>query len=369
MPRIAPTNRLVPLASLLMVVMVSACQKDAEPAPAAAPAAPTASVDVEPVIESTTEPAPAANEATAAGVPVTEPMADAGFSVERVPVSTVALPPFPFFKAPDGLVGKVADDKAMVDFAPHYFLAGKTMVSVEGRLHHNAYPLVSPDKSREYSTTEFHRNYANAIAALGGIKISETQFTRPIVEAVGGLREVNKHWRSAPPTSGYEHHTYLIRTQANEYWVLVSTATSRPMGYVVVLEKAAMAQSLGFLDASAMKKALDADGRVALYIHFDTDQSTLRADAQNAIAEIRTLLDTDAGLRLSIEGHTDDGGSADRNRTLSVERAQSVQRALVEGGVDAARLRADGFGPDRPIASNADDAGRAKNRRVELVRL
>jgi OOP family OmpA-OmpF porin len=386
MPRTSTSTRYILLAGLLTVLLTSGCQQSAEPAPAVpASTTPTSSQAESLATQTTAAPTPAAAEAApaaapapapapasatvAAAAPAAEPTVDAGFSVERVPVSTAALPPFPFFKAPDGLVGKVEENNATVDFAKHYFLAGEAMVNVEGRLHHNAYPLISPDKSREYSTTEFHRNYENAIAALGGLKVSETQFTRPIVDAVGGLREVNPNWRSAPPTSGYEHHTYLIRTDTNEYWILISTAARPPMGYVVIVEKAAMTQSLGFLDASAMKKAIDADGRVALYIQFDTDQSTLRPDSQAAINEIRTLLDMAPTLSLSIEGHTDDTGSAERNRTLSVERAQSVRRALIEGGVADARLKAEGFGPDRPLVSNADEAGRAKNRRVELVRL
>jgi outer membrane protein OmpA-like peptidoglycan-associated protein len=72
---------------------------------------------------------------------------------------------------------------------------------------------------------------------------------------------------------------------------------------------------------------------------------------------------------LSIEGHTDNTGSADRNRQLSSERARSVLDALVGLGIAPSRLSANGFGPDKPLADNADEAGRAKNRRVELVKL
>ncbi len=243
------------------------------------------------------------------------------------------------------------------------------MIPVEGRLYHNEMSLIAPDKSREYSTTEFHRNYENAILALGGVKISETQFTRSIVDEVGGLREVNKYWRSPPPTSGYEHYSYLIRTASNEYWIHVGTSAAKPSGHVVVLEKEAMAQSLGFLDAGAMKKALDADGRVALYINFDTDKATLRADGREVIGEIKKLLDADAGLALSIEGHTDNTGSTDHNRRLSDDRARSVLNALVASGIVPSRLSSKGFGPDKPVADNADEAGRAKNRRVELVKI
>lgn len=348
--------------SVSLALLLSACQKEA---PATADAPPTeAPVAIAPTIEAAPAPAVVVTEAPAAPI-----VADTGFSVDKVAVSTATLPPFPFFKIPDGLVGRVKEGKDIINFDRHFFLAGTKMIPVEGRLYHNNMSLISPDKSREYSVTEFHRNYENAVLALGGVKISESQFTRAIVDEVGGLREVNKHWRSAPPTSSYEHHTYLIRTADKEYWILVGTGGSHPKGHVVVLEKSAMSQSLGFLDASAMKKALDADGRVALYINFDIDASTLRPDSQAPIAEIKTLLDLNADLKLSIEGHTDNTGSADHNRQLSTSRARSVLAALVGLGIDTSRLRSKGFGPDKPLADNTDEAGRAKNRRVELVKI
>jgi OmpA-OmpF porin, OOP family len=351
-------------ASALLVCSLAACDKQAT-STGDAPSTETNNTD--PVAE------PSAPQTTAATAPTPALEAaaapDTGFRVEKVPLSTAALPPFPFFEFPEGLVGKIKDDKSIVGFARHFFLAGKEMIAVEGRLYHNEMSLITPDKAREYSTTEFHRNYENAILALGGVKINETQFTRPIVDAVGGLREVNKYWRSPPPTSGYEHNSYLIRTASKEYWIHVGTSAAKPSGHIVVLEKEAMAQSLGFLDASAMKQALDADGRVALYINFDTDKATLRADGRAAIDEIKKLLDADTGLALSIEGHTDNTGSADHNRRLSSERARSVLDALVASGIAPSRLSSKGLGPDKPMADNADEAGRAKNRRVELVKI
>lgn len=71
--------------------------------------------------------------------------------------------------------------------------------------------------------------------------------------------------------------------------------------------------------------------------------------------------------KLHIEGHTDNSGSADFNRSLSLRRAESVRRWLVEHDIDAARLEATGFGPNRPIADNTTEAGRAANRRVDFV--
>jgi OmpA-OmpF porin, OOP family len=294
-------------------------------------------------------------------------VAAAEFSVDSVPVSNIALPPFPFFKTPDGLVNNLDDKKSMTNFDQHYFLAGKKLVLVEGMLYHNEINLVSADKSREYSPLEFHRNYENAILALGGKKISEIPLTGKIANEAGGLSVVNQHWKCSPPTSTYQHASYLLRNAENEYWIHVGTSPKH--GYIVVLEKAIMKQSLGFLDASAMKKALDTDGHVALYINFDIDKATLRADSQGTVDEINKLMSSNPEMKLSIEGHTDSTGAADHNRQLSTARARSVLGTLVGLGIDPVRLSSKGFGPDKPIADNASEQGRAKNRRVELVKM
>ncbi len=350
------------MGSALLMLLLASCKKEeaattntpvAEPAASAKPS--------EPMAEPGTTAAPV--EASAAA-PV-----DTEFSVESVPVSTVSLPPFPFFKTPEGLENNLNEKDSNIGFERHFFLAGKKLIPVEGKLYHNFMKLNNADSGRQYSEIEFHRNYENAITALGGKKISTTQFTRAIVDAAGGLGPVEKYWRSVPPTSGYEHYTYLIRTADKEYWIHIATGAFPTHGYVTVLEKEGMKQSLGFLDASAMKKALDTDGRVALYINFDIDKATLRPDSQAVMDEINKLLTTNTGLKISIEGHTDSTGAPDHNRQLSTARARSVLGALVGLGIDPARLSSKGFGPDKPIAENNNESGRAKNRRVELVKM
>jgi outer membrane protein OmpA-like peptidoglycan-associated protein len=118
-------------------------------------------------------------------------------------------------------------------------------------------------------------------------------------------------------------------------------------------------------------KALEADGRVtAEGILFDTNSDRLRPESDAVLGQIGAMLSKHADLRLAIEGHTDNVGQAAANRALSEKRAAAVKAYLVSRhGVDAARLEAKGFGADKPVAPNADDAGRQKNRRVELVKL
>lgn len=296
-----------------------------------------------------------------------QPADAAAFDPASVPESTATLPPFPFFDVPDGLVSVVDAREAARPFDREHMIAGDRIIVLEGKVARDRFQLENPEQ-RQYSDIEFHRLYADAIAALGGQEVSRVQYTHQVNAAFGGRAAVDRRYHGTCASDGCENHTYLIRQGGKEWWVQVSTGAIPLHGEVVVLERKGMASKLGFLDASEMKKRIDADGRVALQVNFDVDKATLRPDAAAVIEQIDALLRDDPALSLSIEGHTDATGSAERNRELSQERAAAVVAALVARGIDASRLGAAGFGADKPLVPETDDAARAKNRRVELVR-
>ena len=120
--------------------------------------------------------------------------------------------------------------------------------------------------------------------------------------------------------------------------------------------------------ADAMFDALSKDGFMALYINFDTGKAVIKPESQGTIAQIAALLKAHPELKLSIEGHTDNVGAPAANKTLSEDRAKAVLADVVKAGVAAARLSAIGWGPDKPLADNRSEDGRAKNRRVEIVK-
>jgi outer membrane protein OmpA-like peptidoglycan-associated protein len=138
---------------------------------------------------------------------------------------------------------------------------------------------------------------------------------------------------------------------------------------LAVVEGAAMSTGNVTVDASAMATALRDTGRVALYnLYFDTNSATLKPESDAALAEIQKLLAGNPQKKLLVVGHTDNVGTVDYNLDLSKRRAAAVVTALTgRYGVDAERLSPYGVANLSPVASNAAEEGRAKNRRVELV--
>lgn len=118
----------------------------------------------------------------------------------------------------------------------------------------------------------------------------------------------------------------------------------------------------------ATKSALVTSAGTWLYkdIQFETNRWTLKASSNQVLDEIADNLNANANLRVEVQGHSDSSGKRDYNISLSLKRAQTVQSYLIQKGVPIQRITAKGFGPDRPIDTNATAAGRANNRRVEL---
>jgi OmpA-OmpF porin, OOP family len=149
-----------------------------------------------------------------------------------------------------------------------------------------------------------------------------------------------------------------------EVWIEVEV-TGYGGYYMTVIECAPMRQ---VIRAEAMAAALDKDGFVALDILFATDKAEILPESRPIIDEIVSLLKIRINLRIGVEGHTDSTGNTATNKTLSNARAKAVVEAIVAAGININRLEPVGYGQERPIADNRTEEGRAKNRRVELVK-
>jgi outer membrane protein OmpA-like peptidoglycan-associated protein len=122
------------------------------------------------------------------------------------------------------------------------------------------------------------------------------------------------------------------------------------------------------VSVNELVEKLNKDGFLTLYINFDTGKATIKPDSDRTLDSAASALKAAPNLKVEVGGHTDKVGSAPANEKLSDDRAKAVMAALVKRGVAANRLTAKGYGQSSPIADNRSEDGRAKNRRVELVK-
>lgn len=101
-------------------------------------------------------------------------------------------------------------------------------------------------------------------------------------------------------------------------------------------------------------------------VYFDTGKSSLKPNSFKALNDLVEILKIKNTMVIEIQGHTDNVGNEDENLKLSQARANEVRTYLISKGIDQSRVSAKGYGPNLPIADNANDAGKAKNRRTSL---
>jgi len=290
-----------------------------------------------------------------------------GFDVNQLPVVTPDLGEFPYFSLIEGY--SRSERKGMdlergkdAAFDRYEFFDGAKIIPVEGRLS------TIEAEGKGAAPFEVLKTYERLVTGSGGVKVFEGQMADMKARGLkfGELRH------RYPVSNNDRMGVYVLRTPESEIWVEAYVSTflrRRDYYYLTVVEKQSQVIRASLLPAEEMKKELDSKGHVALYINFDFNKADVRPDSQPVINEVVKLLKTNPGLRLTVEGHTDNVGTPAYNKRLSESRAQSVVAALVAQGTEAKRLRAEGYGQEKPITDNSTDEGRAKNRRVELVKM
>ena len=246
--------------------------------------------------------------------------------------------PIPYLSVLPNYEETVQNDK---EFDAYEFTNGKSMTRVEGRfwerLHH------VKDGVTRASTLQIKRNYINAVKALGGTVVFDSNDAdngSPILVLKASKAGKNIWMQITGDSEGYEY-------------------------YIRMVEEEAMKQDI---TSSGLMKALESEGHVALDVRFATSKADILPESKPVLEQMIALLKENPSLKVSIEGHTDNVGDAKANKALSERRAASVVSALKVAGIAADRLAAAGWGSEKPMADNLTEAGRAKNRRVELVK-
>jgi len=209
-------------------------------------------------------------------------------------------------------------------------------VKLEGNLTYAWYLFNLESGKPEPSFFQIIKNYSNAIIKIGGRKIYEDN----------GLG------------------CYTLNKNGKDYNIKVSCTNSSDF-LLYVLEMEPMKQEI---TANDMLEALNKDGFISLNILFETGKSTIKSESLPVIDQVYQLMNLDKTLKISIEGHTDNVGDAASNKKLSTDRAKSVMDALTAKGIDKSRLSSIGWGQEKPVADNRTEEGKAKNRRVEIIK-
>jgi OOP family OmpA-OmpF porin len=191
--------------------------------------------------------------------------------------------------------------------------------------------------------------------------------TREGMSEIQVFRNFEAALKKAGFTLDYEESPGTITAHKGKTWYMLENSGS--YYYQTIVTEKQMEQEVT-ADASSLNDELNKSGHVAVYgIQFDTGKATIQPGSASVLGEIVKLLQQNADLKLRVEGHTDNQGNAAANQTLSDKRAQAVVAWLAAKGIAASRLTAKGFGATKPVADNGSEDGRAKNRRVELVKM
>jgi len=331
---------------LMLVLTFGGCAKKQEPI-----GGPVAAGNDQPSSSSTPVVSPQSS-------PVLTTTSITGFDIEKVPIANPQLGKFPYFGLIEGYRRGTQGNKD-VDFDRYEFFDGTKIITVEGRL-----ATIAADGNRA-SAFQVFKTYEALVTGMGGVKVFEGT-----ADDMRRLKiDISDQRHRFPVYSTDQIGVYMVRTPESEIWVETYINPNRDGQYhLTVVEKKALEVKASLLPAEQLKKELDTRGHVALYINFDFNKADIKPDSKPIINEVVKLLKTNPNLSLKVEGHTDNVGTPDYNRSLSDARAKSVVTALKAEGIDGSRLDAVGYGEDKPIADNASDTGRAQNRRVELVK-
>jgi len=238
-------------------------------------------------------------------------------------------------------------DASDQEFADYRFYNGKNCTTIEGKKYFRAYTL--KENAKQSSELQVSRNYSNSVKSMGGTIVFDGECSgSDCAENCGGRMVVGK----------------VIKGDS-ELWMEVAPFNDGNDYYLTLVVKEAMKQDV---TANDILVALNRDGYIALYINFDTGKSTIKPESKPIIEQIVQMLKANPEVKISVEGHTDNVGNSRSNKILSGDRAKAVATAIIAQGIDAKRLSSVGHGQDKPIADNNTEEGRAKNRRVEIVK-
>jgi len=244
----------------------------------------------------------------------------------------------------------------------------KTPLNLTGDLSRHFYEI------KDVSTLKVFENYKQALNKAGFTVLSKCELAEcgsdDAAEKLGAQISVENN-----VYNDYRKAYYVLAKKASEAGdiyvsIFVGGYENHASVQQIILQQKGVKTGLIKVDADGLKQQIDADGKALIYgIYFDTGKSAVKPESKPTLDAIAQLLTKNKDLLLYVVGHTDDTGAGAANVELSRQRAAAVVNELVTTyRIPAARLQAQGVGPYAPAGNNTSDAGKQKNRRVELVK-
>lgn len=230
--------------------------------------------------------------------------------------------------------------------------------------------IIQYQTPKHKSVFEIFKNYERALKEAG-FKLLYTGMGKDI-EAIKSFHYYNNRFWDIFATRDDPGNYFHISAKNLRGDIAISVTIlpsfDGPRVFLAVVEKAQL--ETGFITAKDMLREIEEKGHVAIYgIYFDFDKADIKPESQPVIEEIAKLLTENPQLKVYIVGHTDNVGDLEYNLDLSRRRAEAVVKELTtKYGIERSRLIPFGVGPLAPVASNDTEEGRAKNRRVEIVK-
>ena len=292
--------------------------------------------------------------------------------IERYPGQVIAWQHIENYQPYKVAIGPVSGYRAIADW-----------IETEGRVTRTFYKYEGEDRT----FSEVYKNYLDALKAEDFEILGEGLSADRRGAAVGSRQWMEVTFRENPATKPGAVGTMFSGTSSSGGAGAIVARKERAAGtaFVVIyveqhsksyigtlidiVEVEAAETGLVVVDAEAMGSDIDEYGRVVLDgIVFDFDKAIIKPESKAALDAIAAYLNANPDKQFYVVGHTDSKGTFAYNSKLSSDRALAVADALKQDyGIASDRLQAHGVGPLVPVFSNSSDAGREKNRRVELV--
>lgn len=286
------------------------------------------------------------------------------FSISNYPTSTADLGEFHFFTAPEG--SKYINNAKIKEFDANVIVTENDIFEIEGKVF-RAWIQQDANSDKEISNRYLIKSYEDAIKNLGGTKVFEGSLADIRLQQYNDLVSYKGSDGSFIPSGDTKICTYVIPHASGNVYITLEKR-EYPSSSIQIVQEKGLTQTIKKITADNIAKDLNETGKAILYINFDTNESQITQDGLNIVTEIATALQNNPSLQILVEGHTDNTGDSRKNKLLSEKRGQAVVNQLETNGISKSRLKAQGFGTERPLVANDSEENKAKNRRVELIK-